>query len=186
VFYSEPTLRWSGIWFRWPQRTNSSRRALVLNRGEAVALTPVLDEDGLPRGLANQTAIAVERVRLVDEHLDGGHVARAVEIGLRFLERHVDNGRLVSRHADLEDCGDLVGLDPGGRAHGRDHAARRHQGNAVSDAQRERLGEPAADRYAPGLVEALKRALLDAVRDRTELDEIGPADAAHQDARIER
>ena len=46
--------------------------------------------------------------RIFGIDLDRGHVTGAIEIGLRFGQRHEHDGRIVFRHADLEYRGDLI------------------------------------------------------------------------------
>ena len=111
---------------------------------------------GPPGGVAHELAVAVDLVGIVGIDLDRGDVARAVEIGLRLLQRHEHEGRVVFRHADLEHGRDLVGLDARRRAHRRDRAARRDQRDVVAGAQRELVGEPPADRDALPVVEAFQ------------------------------
>ena len=123
--------------------------------------------------LGDELAVTVDPVGIVGVDLDRGHVAGAVEIGLRLGQRHEHEGGVVFRHADLEHRGDLVGLDARRRAHRRHRAARRHQRDVVAGAQRQLIGQPAADHHALTLVEALERALLDVVGDGAELAEIG-------------
>ncbi len=57
-----------------------------------------------------------------------------------------------------------------------------HQRDAIARAQRQLIGQPAADRHAFGIVEALKRALLDPIADGGKPGEVVAAHAAHQHA----
>ena len=98
--------------------------------------------------VGDELAVAIDPVGIVDIDLDRGNVAGAVEIGLRLGHRHEHERGVVFRHADLEHGGDLVGLDARRRPHRRHRAARRHQREIVAGAQRELIGEPAADHHA--------------------------------------
>ena len=113
---------------------------------------------------------------------DGGHVAGSIEIGLRFGERHEHEGGVVFRHADLEHCGDLVCFNARRGPHRGDRAARGNKSDAVARPQRQLVGKPASDCNPLPLVEALKRALPDVVGDRRQLQQIGGANPAREDA----
>ena len=99
---------------------------LDLERGEegAVALAPVGEQDRPLGRLLDRRARLVDPVGVVEEDLDDVHVAVAVEVGLRLGERHVDEGRVELRHADLEDGDDRIALDARRGAEGRRRAAR--------------------------------------------------------------
>ena len=111
---------------------------------------------GRPAASVTRLAEGVDLVGIGGEHLDRGDVVVAVEIGLRFRQRHEHEARVIFRHADLEHRGDLVGLDARRRAHRGHRALRRHQRDAVAGMQRQLIGEPAADRDALPLVKALR------------------------------
>ena len=147
-----------------------------------VALPPVDHEDRPPGRFGDRLAEAVDLIGVVGIDLDRGHVRSAVEIGLRLSKRHEHEGAVIFRHTDLEHRGDLVGLDARRRAHRRHRAARRDQREAVAGAQRQLVGEPAADRDALPVVEAFQGSLLDVVGDRRQLVEIVGADTAHEHA----
>ena len=92
-------------------------------------------------------------VGIVEVDLDRARLVVEVEIGLRLGERHEDEGRIVFRHADLEDRHHRIGLDPRRHAERRDVAARRDQREAVADGEAEGGGKPRADGDAAGLRE---------------------------------
>jgi hypothetical protein len=148
----------------------------------SVALAPVDDEDRPAGGFGHQLPVAVDLIGMIDIDLDRRHVASPVEIGLRLGERHVDEAEIVFRHSDLEDAGDLVGLDARRHPHGRHRAARRHQRDAVADLQRQLLAQAFADQHPLPVVESLERSALDVVGDGRQLGDLGGAHAAHQHA----
>src|SRR5262249_53689480 len=78
--------------------------ALDLQRIEegGVTLPPVDQKDRPAGGLGDELAVGVDLIGIVDIDLDGGHIAGAVEIGLRLRERHEHEGGIVLRHADFE------------------------------------------------------------------------------------
>ena len=124
--------------------------ALDLERREegAVALAPVGQDHRPLGGHLDRLARLVDAVGVVEEDLDHGDVVLAVEIGLRLLERHEDEGGVELGHAELEDGVDLVSFDPGNDAERPLRALRRRERDGVADLQREVLGEALADRDA--------------------------------------
>jgi hypothetical protein len=126
----------------------------------------------------------IHTVGIVGVDLDGGDIAGAIEISLCLRQRHENEGGVVFRHADLENASDLVSLDPRGRTHRRHRPARRHERDAVADAQRKLLGQALADQDPLPFVEAVERVFRFGRRgDGRELRQVGAADTAHQHAR---
>jgi hypothetical protein len=71
------------------------------------------------RRLGHGLAEDVDPVGIGREDFDRSHIIGAVEIGLRFGERHKDETGVILRHSDFEYGGDFVGLYPWRRAHRR-------------------------------------------------------------------
>ena len=115
-------------------------------------------------------------------HEDLEHVDRPalVEVSLRLGQRHEDHGAVVFRHAHLEDGGHLVRLDARRRAERCCGPARGYQGDGVSDAHAQGVGETRADGDAFQAVESVEGAEADVVGNHGQRFEAILADAAHE------
>ena len=124
----------------------------------------------------------VGAIGIVQRHDQVVHGVAGIEISLRFVERHEDEGLVVQRHADIERAGDAVGLDARRDTERRDVAARRDQRDLHAGDEPHLLGQPRADDDAVPAVVMLERAVGQGLRDDGQRFEVRRAHAAHEHA----
>ncbi len=148
----------------------------------AVELAPISVDHRPLLGRLDRAPHRVHIVGIGDKDFDDAGFAVLVEERLRLGERHEDEGVVESRHADLENGRDSVGLHARRDAERGLSAVRRDDCHLVADPQAQVLRELGADRDAPPRIETVERALNYVAGDARQAGEILPANAPDQRA----
>ena len=107
-----PEIIFSAATSTMSDRDNELQVALHFQRREkrAIALPPIRHETGPLQRILDSRAVIIHLVGVFDKNLNGRHVIIAVEIKLGLIERQIDKGRIIFRHADFKNRTDRVGL----------------------------------------------------------------------------
>ena len=108
-------------------------------------------------------ASVADLVGRIEHHFEHGHAIGLIEIKLRLVERHEQDGRVVFRHADLEDGDHRIALHARRGAERGRSAARGQQRYLVADSHVQFVGQAAAESNAGLLVETVERAEANAL-----------------------
>src|SRR5882724_13287621 len=87
----------------------------------------------------------IDVVRSRHHDFQTGDGIAQIEIKLRLVERHEDEGRVIFAHADVEGACDRIGLYPGRDAERRDVSPRRDQRDGSAGTGAKLGGETRAD-----------------------------------------
>src|SRR5690606_7799727 len=147
-----------------------------------IALAPVDKRELTSRGLFHRCAHRIHLVRIIDKDFKRLHLAFLIEEELRLGQRHHDNGRVIFRHADLEDRHNRISFHTWIDAKWRDIAIRRNHPQRIADGKAEIFRHTGADGNTATLVKTFQRTLTDIAGNKLELVEVFFTQAAHESA----